>query len=1259
MTTLLLLLFFCSKAQEKVVLDWTNPIEQYRKSYLHFEGAVYENYLSPLPICISSYPLNGVNKIARLLDVVTEKVTDEERELLRDVDLSDEFFLSQSVGRSRDEQSLQVRLVPLRNRSGRIEKLKSFSFEFQNGSLLPSSFGKETVTYASSSVLSNGNWYKMSVVQSGVHKIGHAEIQAMGIDPNSISPSKLAVYGYGGGMMPEKNNADRQDDLIQNPIWVSGSSDGSFDQGDYILFYARGPNDWNYNKTADRYFYENNIYTNRAFYFLTTSETSQKLVAEVPASGGTTDYASTGYDLLTAHEKDEVNLIRSGREWYGEQFDIELQKDFAFNLVNLDAQKDIWIRCNVLGRSFTASNHYFEVNGPGGLALRLDMSATTSYYLDAWGHVGQDSTIFRSSNSSFNLNLRYSKPEVFSRGHLNFIELNARGNWKLSSSQQTFRDKSSIGNSLVQYSLSNANGSRIWDVTDEENIVEFQSNISAGKFEFQAPGDTLRTFVAFTGSSFPTPVFTGKVVNQNLHASSSVDMICIAYPPFKAQAERLCQLHQKRDGLSFIVVSPGEIFNEFSSGRQDLTAMRHFVRMLYTRAASVETRPKYLLLFGDASYDYKDRLDNKTNLVPTAQSRGSLHPLGSYPTDAYFALMDDDEGEFQDFILEQMDLAVGRLPVGDEEEARHMVDKIERYLESKSFGDWKNIISIIADDQDGNLHLQQGQGLSGVINRRYPVATIDKIFLDAYPQISNAGSTSYPDVNTAINNRFNKGALLVGYIGHGGTAGFAEERVLTNKDIDSWSNSRKLPVMVTATCELSRYDDANEVTSGERILLKSDGGAVALLTTVRTTFANENYALSIELYNNHLFNKTNGEYPTLGEACYKAMNPTLNSINTRSFTLLGDPALSLAYPKESIKLTELNNLDITLERDTLSALSKINVKGDLADSTGALLSGFNGTLIATIYDKASNVKTLVNDPSGFDRSLPATFKKRENVIYKGEASVSAGKFDFDFIVPKDIAYNFDYGRLSFYAFNNDYDASGTNDSIIVGGTSSNPVQDEEGPEISLYMNDYDFVNGGITNTEPLLIAVVSDSSGINTIGNGIGHDVTAILDENGKPIQMNSFYQAAKDNFRKGEVRFPFSNLEQGEHSVIVKVWDVVNNSGDARLDFVVADEEDFAIRNLLNYPNPFSSNTTFHFDHNRPGQTIEAQIQIYATSGKLVKSISGEISDTGFHNKDLVWDGFDDYGDRIGRGVYVYRLRLRTESGEYKQATQKLVLLR
>jgi hypothetical protein len=1234
-------------------------------SYISFENASYYHYLPYYTDKIKAE--NNFSYSVFLKDQKFEECTDTEEKLIPIEFLKNDIIVKAVVSKEKKLPYLCISFLPLRINSmtGKIEKLISFKAEIiKNASTARAS--KKKNDYAENSVLATGNWYKIAVSDNGIFKLSYNDLVSLGVDLASLDPRNIRIYGNGGGMLPEDNFISRHDDLVENAIYVSGESDGVFNNSDYILFYGESPSTWEYNSVDKRFHHQINYYSSATYYFLNIDLGPGKRIAQQSSSTSAANKYITKFDDYAFHEKDSVNLIQSGKEWYGENFDILTSYSFNFSFPNIDVSSEVYVKTDIAGR-YTSPN-YYTVNASGHTYTTLIPAVNDQYIYAA---STSDNISFIPSSSDINVTI--SKITSGAVGWLNFIEINASRNLSLSGSQLLFRNASSVGTGNVsEFTIANVvAGCVIWEVTDPLDIKEQLYTISGNNAIFRQNTDSLREFIIFNGAGYKSPELIGKIENQNLHASGQKDMIIITYPDYSNEAYRIANIHSTVDNLSSIVVTPSQIYNEFSSGAQDVSAIRDFIKMFYDRAATDDEMPKYVLLFGDASYDYRNRLSDNTNYVPTFQSPNGIVKTSSYATDDFFGFLDDDEGPYVDALL---DIGIGRFPVKTLDAAKTMVDKVNNYLtknnpnitaagcsnySSNVAGDWRNMLCFVSDDGDGGEgFVEYSESIAKYIDTTYNNFNIDKIYCDAFVQQTGAGGQRYPDVNDAINKRVEKGALIINYIGHGGEVGWALERILQVSDIQSWTNISSMPMFLTATCEFSRYDDPERVSAGEYVLLNATGGGIALLTTSRVAYGGNNQALNLRFFQN-VFKKTSGNYPTFGQLNMLSKNAGL-SVDTqiRNFVLLGDPALKLSYPENTVITTEINGHTAGSVVDTLKAFDKVTISGIIQDPAGQKLTNFNGVIHPTVFDKKTLTTTLGNDTY----SPIVNFLIQKSIIYRGKASVTNGDFSFSFIVPKDIAYNYDIGRISYYAEDGNTNANGyyENSNFIIGGTKANAVHDVRGPDIEMFLNDTNFVYGGITDENPLLLAFLSDTNGINTVGNGIGHDITAVLDENtNKSIVLNDFYEAELNSYQKGKISYPLSKLTDGIHNLKLKAWDIYNNSSETSIEFVVTQSADLALYHVLNYPNPFTTHTSFMFEHNQPCCNLDVKIKIFTISGRLIKTIEQTVETMGYRAEPIEWDGLDDYGDPIGKGIYIYKINIKNNDGSIAEKTEKLVILR
>ncbi len=1253
---------------KEVELNWLDKADQLQvpgkdesKKVLQLKGASYPRSNGYNPLYFMSFPLeNGGDVNVELTNQTFASV--KKQQLVNEDSITKAVAIDYYTAFFKRQPQLKIELTPIRKNpeNGQLEKLLSADIRI---TIYLSSRKKKRSTrqFAESSVLKSGDWYKVAVEESKVYKMSYSFLQDLGMDVDNISPSNIRVYGNGGGMLPEANSVERANALQQNAIQVVSGNDGSFDSGDYVLFYGESPHEWRFNDDDNRFTHRQHIYSDQTYYFITADlGEGERISAE--SSTGTANVTVTTFDDFAYHENDERNLIESGRIWFGETFDnISSTLSLNFNFPDLISSEDVFVRSAVAARSVNPNpRSTFRLAESGNNILNQEIPSVGPSYTAAEARRRVAESVFSPNGDELNFQYTFQNSSPSAEGWLDYLEVNVRRALTLSTDQMDFRDQRSVGpGNKVQFILQGASSNtKVWDVTDPTEVHRQAGNVSNGTFSFTTSAETLRHYMAFNDNiDFPEPEAVGSVANQNLHGTiGQPDMVIVTHEEFKSASETLANYHRTKSQLNVATVERQKVFNEFSSGAQDATAIRDMMKMLYDKAGSDTSQmPQYLLLMGDGSYDFKDRVSDNTNYIPTYQSKESLSPTGSYVSDDYFGFLDNGEGGDITSQNAVLDLAIGRLPVATSQDAQNVVNKITNYHSTDAYGDWRNKLTFVADDEDQNLHLNDANGLTNLMANQNPVYNIDKIYFDTYQQVSTAGGSRYPGVNEAINQKMFSGTLIMNYTGHGGVDGWAEERVLDDEDVNSWNNKNKLPLFITATCEFSRYDNPAYVSTGEKTLLKKDGGTIGLVTTVRLVFASANETINRNFLKK-AFQEYKGRMPTLGEAVMRSKNAIGSNRNNRKFTLLGDPALQLAYPQNNVVTTNVTNQTVPSASDTLKALSKVTIDGEVRNNNNNLMNDFEGTVFPTVFDKPQIIETLANDPGSNKRS----FQLQNNALFQGKASVSNGKFEFTFVVPKDISYNFGNGKVSYYANNEGIDANGYSDDIVVGGAADSVAEDNTGPEVNIFMNNENFAFGGVTDENPLMLVKLQDENGINTVGSGIGHDMTAVLDGDTKnTIVLNEFYEAALDNYKKGKVEYPLSGLEDGRHTLKVKAWDVHNNSGEGYTEFVVASSEEMALDHVLNYPNPFTTSTSFQFEHNKPGQNLFVQVKIFTVTGKLVKTIEKNIITDGYRVDNINWNGLDHFGDKIGRGVYIYQLNVQAEDGTSGKEFQKLVILR
>lgn len=1229
-------------------------------AYKGFEGEEFDvNYPGKVRY-VHNIPLPSTGDIdIKITPIKTSSISIENKNTLANIDAK--WEISSVVYQIKDDYFASISLVPIRKSNSGLEKLESFKIAVDFTPNLESTYVSTTrdLGMTGNSILSTGTIYKIAIPKEGVYKVdGNFMSNELGIDLSSVNTSNIQLFGNVGGRLPQNTSADQPDDLTEIPLKMEVGSDGKISPDEFFLFYADGADKWFYESENAGYAHQRNVYDVNNYVFLKIDGITGKRVSSINSSG-TADYESDQFDCLQIYEDDRTNLLGAfsstegtGKDWFGEYFGLETSQNFGnkFLVTDLVSGEEARLSMDFAARGETTTRVKLNVNGEefSKTASGTNLSNIESKYASKISFVENVNL----TNGTNNIEIEYVKSSSPDEGWLDFIQLEYRRRINNISSQLRISDRKSLAHEKSSLSVPTS-GFTVWDVTDvnDASIVTPTNN----KIVYNSEGQ-LRSFYYVNGDSYFTPIAAGQVTNQNLHAIDRADLVIVYFSEFKDAAEKLASHRRDHNGYVVETVDVNEIFNEFSSGRLDPTAIRDFARMVHVR----DDEFRYMLLLGDGSYDYRGITPNLLdhNFIPVYETDESLHPIEGFPSDDYYSLLSDDEGENK--LNGGLDIAVGRLPVTNLEMANAVVDKIINYdTNPKSYGDWRLRIAFAADDEDSNLHINQADELAEDMEIAHPIYNQSKIYLDSYVQESTPGGDRYPAASDAINTSIQKGSLLLNYMGHGGPKGWSQERVLKKSDIDTWNNPDELPILITATCSFTGYDDPSLITAGEAAIQKANGGVVALFTTVRAVYASANKRLAKAVFD-EIFEKVDGKPQTIGDIMITAKNKTTSSsniTNDRKFALIGDPSQRIAIPTYNINTTEING-ETTAEIDTISALEKVTIRGNVTDENGNVISDFNGIINPTVYDKESTLETLAND----SKSSVREFGVYRSILFKGAATVTNGEFEFTFIMPKDINYEYGKGRISYYAYDGGTrDAAGNFSEIIVGGTDPDGIADDQGPDIELFMNDEKFVFGGTTDENPILLVNLNDDLGINVSGTSIGHDITAILDDDkSKTFILNEFYEANIDDYTSGKVRFPLKDIEVGRHSINVKAWDVSNNSAESRIEFTVVEQEGQELRNVYNYPNPFTSSTTFMFEHDLVGSDLEVFVDIYTVSGRLVKTIEQNVFSSGYRVDDVKWDAKDDYGSGLARGLYLYKIKVVSrELNQYRESDfEKLVII-
>ncbi len=1104
--------------------------------------------------------------------------------------------------------------------------------------------------WCQSSVLHSGNWYKIAVNQHGVYRIDLNLFKKMGFDPKT-DPRKIRIFGNGGGMLPQANSAPRPTDLTELAIFIQGEEDGVFNAQDFILFYAEGPDKILFNQQKEIFSYEKNLYASQNFYFITTGTTTGKRIQALTDAGPGFPEVTT-FENFVYHELDQHNELKSGREWFGERFDLSTELTLSLSLPDVVPNSPVKIVSDVMAQSFDNTAFNLFLNGipigqqPVAAIPNIDYGIKGRHKRDTL--LVNSSTVLAPGKTKQELRYQYIKsPATRSIGYLDFCLVQTTQQLNLYGQQTSFRSLASLQHPVSTYVIGKTTAAaRVWNITDPANPLIQPVTFQTGTTSFATSSATLQHYVVFQ-PNVQAPQLIGKVPNQNLRGMATPNLVIVVHPDFKAEAGRLANHRAAFNGWSTRVVTTTEIYNEFSSGRQDVTAIRDFVKHLYDKSPG---SLRALLLFGKCSYDYKNILANNRNFVPTYESRNSLHPLQTYSSDDYFAFLENHEGDWPESpaVNHSMDIGVGRLPVKTIAEANAVVDKIIAYdTDNKLGGPWRKTIVFVADDGDFNIHQSQADQLAEEIETSQAFFNTRKVYLDAFSQPAGASGQTSPEARLAIEKSFYDGALIINYTGHGNERLWAQERIFDDLIIVGLQNKR-LPLMLTATCEFGRQDDPVFLSGGELCMLQKNGGAIGLVTTARPVSSSTNFALNQAFYQ-ALFQKVDGTYAELGDVFRRTKNNSLSSVSNRNFSLIGDPSMYLAMPELQIEIEEIKT---QTGSDTLKALSRVSVSGKITDHTSAVVTTFNGTLHATLFDKETSFVTLGNE------NPPFTYTQWYNALFRGQANVENGFFSFEFILPKNIAYPVGIGKLSVYAQHNSQhlDASGFSKGFKIGLSEPAAPPDNTPPVIKLYLGDTTFVNGGVAASPTKLIARLSDESGINISAYGIGNSIVAALDD-ALTLTLNDYYVTDKNDFRKGTIEFMLPVLSPGKHVLSLKAWDVHNNPAQASIAFILNGEE-LIIESFANYPNPFGETTKVYFTHNRSGDDLHGTLSIFDNMGREIRKMEFFAEQSTYQVDLAELNRTEEPLKYLKAGLYYARLAVRSlTNGSKNERVTKLII--
>ncbi len=1167
------------------------------------------------------------------------KVVEQFAELIADtIDIQSQVSVSRKAG------MLDINFYPIARRDGTYRKLLSGKFVItatpKSGARRMAAAEAEEASptserYARSSVLASGKWVKISIPEDGMYRLTRSALQSMGFS----NPDNVRLYGYGGHLLGEVSDPDTEyDDLPEVPLYKQGN--------DTWLFWGNGLMYWD----GDMRIF--NPYANEACYFLTENGGATGIATETSL----TDTPENTYTTFTDHvlyEKDEYAWFAGGRNLY-ESTNYANGSTHTYKLSTTDSKGDEWLTVVFTAAGDTKTEVTPTVNGTD--LSSISISALGSYAYGVSGEKTYDVAEY-SSGSEWTVKLATSNSND---ARLDYLALSYTRQLKPSEGYVAFTQ---TGSGISKFDITAGSGHVVMRLgTPTRNAAVIEGTQSGSTYSIVVDDATER-YVAFDPSyEFPQPTVVGNIDNQDLHSTDTLDMVIIIPESGKllAQAQRLAEAHERYDGLRVAVVRADQLYNEFSSGTPDATAYRRFIKMLYDRAESEAGMPRYLLLMGDCAWDNRmlstawKNHDPKDYLL-CFESENSLSDTKCYVMEDYFGLLDDGEGG--NLTSDKVDIGVGRFPVVSEAEAKVLVDKTITFLSNSNAGNWKNVVNMIGDDGDDNVHMRYADDVAERVIESNPEMEVRKIMFDVYTRTSSTTSNTYPEVETLLKKQMSDGSLVMNYTGHAATYCFSHEFVLLIDDFAS-SKSDNLPLWVTAACDVMPFD-GQVANIGETAVLNDGGAAVAFYGTTRTVYSSNNLHMN-RWFMHYLFDTDEaGRRYRVGDAIRLAKTYLItgnlevsNKENKLHYALLGDPALTFGAPVNRIRLDSING-DTLTDAIQLSAGQVVRMSGHVEDAEGSTLTGFNGILSARVYDNLETITCKNNDKA----SSAFTFTNREKILFNGQDSIRAGFFTLSFVMPADINYSDEAGRVVFYAINDTHttEANGYSEDFTVGGVSDNG--DSDGPQIYAYLNTEDFQNGDKVNATPYFVAQLEDESGISYSGNGIGHDLQLTIDNNAATTYtLNDYYTTVFGDYTQGTVAYSIPELDNGPHSLTFRAWDVLNNTNTASLDFVVDNSLKPEIFNVALSHNPATTSTDFIISHNRAGSECDIVIEVFDFAGRRMwlhqeRSVSG----TGQYS--VSWDLRSNGGGRLFAGVYLYRVALSSGDSKWVSKSQKLII--
>ena len=1160
-------------------------------------------------------------------------------------------------GISAKRGQLDISFIPIIWRDGKYQRIKSFTLKI-NKRLKDSRFSRaaSSAEYVQrpleNSPLSTGRWVKLRVSDNGIHMLTHIHLKNMGFS----DPYKVRLFGYGGHPLSESDTNSWRNGLCEVPLWHTDNK--------RLLFYANGPVKWTL-ESDNTFSHARNPYSKYGYYFLTDDIEGEPATFPIEEALATVSPVVKTTPAYVLHEVDDYAWFHGGRQLV-ESYDFSEGnvKRYPLHFAGFSPSGAVVLDMCFTHNGSSSSSVSVAIDSTqlGTLVLspvgrHSEASATTRSYTINWKSLGPvigQNTVVLTHNR-----------DVGVSGRLDYWRFNYTKD--IASTDLVYA--TSAGVQTYDIGMGDEN-IVVWRVTDVASMTQIPYDKATKTFT--ANGKHGEAFmIVNTRNTYPIPEVEGEVSNQDLYAEGAIDYVIIvpASGKLTVQAERLAEVHRKRSGLRVKVVRADEVYNDFSSGTPDATAYRRYMKMLYDRAQTIDDAPKYLLLFGDGAWDNRMltsawRGKSPDDYLLCFEAESSFSATSSYVMEDYFGLLDDGEGAR--LLHDKVDIGIGRFPVTTAAEARDMVDKVIAYMDNADAGAWKNSILMLGDDGDNNQHMRDAEQIAQMLEENYPDYMVKRIYWDAFPMEVTATGHSYPTVRKRLLELFNEGALMVNYSGHGSPDVLSHELVISKADMEQLRSPR-LPLWVTVSCDITPFDNST-MSFGEYAFLNPKGGAIALMTSTRTTYSEQNRRINY-FFSNYLFGRdTNNRRHRLGDAIRLAKCNLITtedvllqdkSENKLNYFLMGDPALIIGNTDYGMTVDEINGVAIDEGHDiVLKAGQRVSVKGHVTTFEGKYASDFTGVMYASVFD---NIEEVVCRNNADEDITPLIYHERTKKLFVGSDSVRNGEFNFTFRVPMDINYSSESGLINLYAMNDtrNREANGTFDGFMLGGTVEDLSTDNLGPKIHLYLNSPGFITGDPVNETPRLTVLLEDPDGINTVGNSIGHDLIAIIDGKASmTYNLNDYYISDLGDYTHGTISYMLPELDEGMHTLMFRAWDMMNNSSIATVDFEVVKGLRPRILEASTTHNPARQHTTFVLVHDRPETEVTISVEVFDFSGRTLW-LHTEQASTPDNSYSTDWNLCASSGQPLSSGIYLYRVTVTSASGKSTSRTHKLTILR